>query len=247
MYRPAALAVTMLTALMLIDARPRTEPRKPTDEIERVQNSIGVLHDLTSSPDKAIPRHLLERSEAVVVIPSLVKGGFVVGAKHGRGIISARVTAGRAWSSPAFVTMTGGTIGWQIGIESVDLVLLVMNRKGVEDLLEDRFTVGGTASLAAGPVGRSADATTDAKLSSEILAYSRASGLFAGATLDGAALHGDKDANEAFYGRPLQVKALLMSHEHRPNVPEIAETWCDTLTALTGSKVPDAARVRGSR
>jgi SH3 domain-containing YSC84-like protein 1 len=208
---------------------------KPTDEAQRVQDSIAVLHDLTGSPDHGIPRHLLERSEAIVVIPALVKGGFVVGAKHGRGVMSARIE-GRGFSAPAFVTMTGGSIGWQIGVESVDLVLLVMNRQGVNDLLDDKFTVGGNASVAAGPVGRGADAATDAKLSSEILAYSRAAGLFAGASFEGAALHGDKDANQVFYGRPLGVRAITeMTH---PSAPEVMTTWQQTLNDLAVPKAP---------
>jgi lipid-binding SYLF domain-containing protein len=240
----AAIGVTTAAALVLGGAHPLTASKTSSDEVERLQNSIAVLHDLTSSPDRAIPRHLLERSEAIVVIPTLIKGGFIVGAKHGRGVMSSRDNASRSWSSPAFVTMTGGTIGWQIGLESVDLVLLVMNRKGVEDLLEDKFTLGGTASVAAGPVGRSADATTDAKLSSQILAYSRANGLFAGATLEGAALHGDKDANQAFYGTSTGVRAIVMSHE-RGQAPKIADVWCDTLAALAGAKAPEGPHRRG--
>jgi lipid-binding SYLF domain-containing protein len=208
---------------------------KPTDESQRIQDSLGVLHDLTGSPDHSIPRHLLERSEAIVVIPSLVKGGFVVGAKHGRGVMSARV-GGKGFSEPAFVTMSGGSVGWQIGLESVDLVLLVMNRKGVDDLLSDNFTMGGNASVAAGPVGRGADAATDAKLSSQILAYSRAAGLFAGATFEGAALHGDKDANKAFYGEPMTVKAI--TEMTKVPAPEIATTWQQTLNALAVPKAP---------
>jgi lipid-binding SYLF domain-containing protein len=208
---------------------------KPTDEIQRIQDSLGVLHDLTGSPDHSIPRHLLERSEAIVVIPSLVKGGFVVGAKHGRGVMSARVD-GKGFSAPAFVTMSGGSIGWQIGVESIDLVLLVMNRKGVDDLLSDNFTVGGNASVAAGPVGRNADAATDAKLSSEILAYSRSAGLFAGATFEGAAFHGDKDANTSFYGHPMTVRAII--EMTKPAGPEELSTWQQTLNELAVPKAP---------
>jgi lipid-binding SYLF domain-containing protein len=225
--------ITLLMVAMLVSLQPRTwATGKATDETDRIQSSLAVLHDLTTSPDKAIPRELLENAQAIVVIPSLVKGGFIVGAKHGRGVMSVREANGRAWSSPAFVTMTGGSIGWQIGVESVDLVLLVMNRKGVDDLMADRFTLGGNASLAAGPVGRTGDAATDAKLSSQILAYSRTSGLFAGATLEGAALRGDKDSNKAFYGRPMAVTAIVSPAERNANAPSIAETWRETLRRL---------------
>ena len=203
------------------------------DEVERVQNSIAVLHDLTATPDKAIPQHLLDRAEAIVVVPTLVKGGFVVGAKHGRGVMSVRrQDNSRAWSDPAFVTMTGGSIGWQVGVETVDLVLLVMNRKGVDDLLADKFTLGGEASVAAGPVGRTANAETDAKLSSQILAYSRTNGLFAGATLEGASLKSDHDSNKAFYGEPIDAKTITTASHEPAKAPAMARTWRETLRNL---------------
>jgi lipid-binding SYLF domain-containing protein len=208
----------------------------PTDEEERIQNSIEVLRELTATPDKAIPRHLLERADAIVVIPTLIKGGFIFGAKHGRGVMSVRDAEDRAWSDPGFVAMTGGSIGWQIGVQSVDLVFLVMNRKGVDDLLADKFTVGGSASVAAGPVGRSADAATDAKVASQILAYSRASGLFAGATLEGASLRADKDSLKAFFGRPVTLKDAVASVDKSVTLPAIAKTWRDTLRELAGPR-----------
>ncbi|HET9371280.1 MAG TPA: lipid-binding SYLF domain-containing protein, partial [Vicinamibacterales bacterium] len=173
---------------------------------ENVQQSLDVLTELTKVPEDRIPAHLLERAEAIVVIPTLVRGGFIVGAKHGTGLVSVRNRATNSWSAPAFVKMTGGSIGWQIGAQSVDVVLLVMNKRGVDDLLSDKFTLGGSLSVAAGPVGRSADASTDAKMSAQILAYSRAKGLFAGATLEGASIHTDDGNNEAVYGAGKDVK-----------------------------------------
>lgn len=207
-----------------------------SDEIERIQKSIGVLRELTATPDDAIPQYLLERAEAIVVIPSLVRGGFVVGAKHGKGVISVRDRAGNSWSAPAFMNMTGGSIGWQIGAESVDLVLLVMNRKGVDELLQDRFTLGGNLSVSAGPVGRSASAATNAQVSSEILAYSRSKGLFAGAMLEGAALHEDKDSNQAFYGSAISANAILSGRAALTTTPAAVSTWRDTLQRLTMPK-----------
>ena len=180
---------------------PRYAATQASEEMERIDKSIAVLRDLTSAPDNGIPQYLLERAEGIVVIPNLVKGGFVIGAKHGTGVFSARDRSRNTWSEPGFVHMTGGSIGWQIGVESTDLVLLVMNRAGVDDLLKDKFTLGGSLSVAAGPVGRSGDAATDAKVSAQILAYSRSKGLFAGATLEGSAVHADDSDNEAFYGR----------------------------------------------
>src|SRR5262245_17320630 len=185
-------SVFVALILLTVGARPyagaqsstnKTDNKEATAAIERVQSSMTVLGDLTKAPDDQIPTNLLSGSEAIAVIPSLVKGGFVVGAKHGRGIISVRRaggTDGNSWSKPAFVKMTGGNIGWQIGLEQIDLVLLVMNHDGIDDLLSDKFTLGGNLSVAAGPVGRSGDAATDAKLQAGILAYSRAKGLFAG-------------------------------------------------------------------
>lgn len=207
-----------------------------SDEIERIQKSIVVLRELTSAPEDAIPQYLLERAEAIVVIPSLVRGGFVIGAKHGKGVISVRDRSSNSWSPPAFMNMTGGSIGWQIGAEAVDVVLLVMNKKGVDELLEDRFTLGGELSVAAGPVGRSAAAATNAQVSSQILAYSKAKGLFAGATLEGAALHEDKDANRAFYGRAMTARGILAERAALSTVPPAAATWRDTLQRLTMPK-----------
>jgi len=190
-------------------AQPAQQDVELGDEAERIQESTEVLGELTRAPEDGIPAYLLDRAEAIVVIPSLIKGGFIVGAKHGKGILSRRDRATNTWSTPAFVQMTGGSIGWQIGAESIDLVLLVMNKKGLDQLLQDRFTLGGNVSVAAGPVGRSADAATNAQMNAEILAYSRARGLFAGATFEGAAVHADDDAIEDFYGREYELETVL--------------------------------------
>jgi lipid-binding SYLF domain-containing protein len=225
--------VVALAALVLFPAGTATVGQK--DEEEKINESIATLRDLTTTPDKAIPRHLLERAEAIVVIPSLVKGGFIIGAKHGKGVMSVRTGSDRAWSAPGFVKMTGGSIGWQIGLQSIDLVLLVMNRSGVDDLLADKFTLGGSASVAAGPVGRAADAATDAKLSSQILAYSRASGLFAGLTLEGASLRADKDSIKDFYSREQTLKDVVMS-PLSGTAPAAARQWQERLTEITNPK-----------
>ena len=204
-----------------------------SDEAKGITESIMVLRELTTAPDSRVPDYLLARAEAIVVIPTLVKGGFIIGAKHGKGVISTRDRATATWSNPAFVNMTGGSIGWQIGVESVDLVLLVMNARGVNDLLEDRFTIGGSLSIAAGPVGRTGDAATNAQVTAQILTYSRARGLFAGATLEGAGLRGDNDANKAAYGTTALREVL--SATPRPTAPEAAATWRATLKQLAGA------------
>jgi lipid-binding SYLF domain-containing protein len=204
----------------------------PADERARIESSIAVLKELTTASDNDIPQSLLEKADGIIVIPTLVKGGFIVGAKHGRGILSAREAGSRQWSLPLFVTMTGGSIGWQIGLQSVDLVLLVMNDRGVASVLDDKFTVGGTLSIAAGPVGRAAEASTDAKLNSGILAYSRAKGLFAGATLEGASLHPDKDANRDFYGATVDIRALVHATRVDPVMPAAVREWHDLLASF---------------
>ena len=166
------------------------------------------------------------------MIPDLLKGGFVVGGSHGKGVISVR--NGTEWSAPAFVQMTGGSIGWQIGVQSVDLVLLVMNRQGVDDLLNNKFKIGGNLSLAAGPVGRAAEASTDAKFSSQILAYSRAKGLFAGATLEGAGMPADEDDNADLYGAEASLREIT-SGRRTPITDTAAVTaWKDAIKRIAG-------------
>jgi lipid-binding SYLF domain-containing protein len=238
MLRHLRIHIVALAAIVGVGWPAFTVAQDASDEIERVQKSIEILRELTATPDDAIPQYLLERAEAIVVIPSLVRGGFVVGAKHGKGIISVRDRAGNTWSPPAFMNMTGGSIGWQIGAEAVDMVLLVMNKEGVGELLEDRFTLGGNLSVAAGPVGRSASAATNAQVSSQILAYSRSKGLFAGATIEGAALHEDKDANKNFYGTALTTRTIVGERTAMTTTPPAAEMWRDTLQRLTMPKAP---------
>jgi len=204
--------------------------RDTSDQAKVVQDSITVLRTLTAGADRQIPEDLLARAEAIVVIPSLVKGGFIIGAKHGKGVVSARDRATNTWSNPAFVDMTGGSIGWQIGVEAVDLVLLVMNRRGLDELLQDRFTLGGSLSVAAGPVGRSGDAATNPQVSAQILAYSKAKGLFAGATLEGGALRGDESDNKDFYG----TSSLRDVLNAKPGAtgPAAATEWRNALKSL---------------
>jgi lipid-binding SYLF domain-containing protein len=235
---PVSRAVLFATALAVMAPMPaRLAAQDRTDEVKTIEDSVVVLQTLTSSPDDRIPDNLLRKAEAIVVIPSLIKGGFVIGAKHGKGVISVRDSATGRWSVPAFVTMTGGSIGWQIGVESVDLVLLVMNRDGVDKLLDDKFTIGGSLSAAAGPVGRSGDAATDAQVSAEILAYSRAKGLFAGATFEGSALHADDSDNADFYGPRSNLRELVLAPGSRTTVPPPAATWQETLQRLAGRTV----------
>lgn len=211
-----------------------TARQAPAEEAEDIQKAVKVLEDLTNVPEDGIPKHLLQRAEAIIVIPNLVKGGFVIGAKHGKGILSTRNASTNEWSAPAFVQMTGGSIGWQIGVESVDLVLLVMNKSGVDSLLEDKFTIGGNLSVAAGPVGRASEAATNAQFGSQILAYSRAKGLFAGATLEGAKIHADNDDNEDLYGLEISTRDIVSGRRVPSPVPAPAMSWKAAIKRIVG-------------
>ena len=223
-----------LVALTVLTASPAVAQ---TNEEKRITDSGAVLETLVRAPDQGIPAHILERAEAIVVIPSLVKGGFIIGAQHGRGVMSVRNRETNTWSAPGFVALTGGSIGWQIGLQAVDLVLLVMNREGVKDLLDNEFKLGANASVAAGPVGRQGEASTDASLSAQILAYSRAKGLFAGLSLEGASLRVDRDANKDFYATAISTDEMVRGIT---KTTPLGSQWTATLARL----VPAQAAAR---
>lgn len=197
------------------------------DSIERLRMSSDVLHSIMDAPDKGIPEEVVSGAKCIVVVPHLVKGGFIVGGEHGRGIATCRTPEG--WSAPAFVSIGGGSFGLQIGVEGVDLVMLVMNDQGLQHLLSSKFKIGGDASASAGPVGRHASAGTDWKLNTEILTYSRSQGVFAGITLDGAVVEQDSDSTRAIYGRDRAFHAILSGRVAAPKstmgfMKAIAET-----------------------
>ena len=174
---------------------------------DRLQHAGAVLHEVMAAPDNGIPYEVLEHARCIAVVPHLVKGGFVFGAEGGRGVATCRTPDG--WSAPAFFAITGGSWGLQIGVEGIDLVLVVQGDQGLEHLIGSKFEIGGDASAAAGPVGRHASADTDWKLNTEILTYSRAKGIFAGITLNGAAIRRDDDSTEAIYGAEISTRRLL--------------------------------------
>jgi lipid-binding SYLF domain-containing protein len=184
------------------------------DSIERLQMSSDVLHAMMDAPDKGIPEEVVKDAKCIVVVPHLVKGGFVIGGEHGRGIASCRTAAG--WSAPAFISIGGGSWGLQIGVEGVDLVMVVMNDRGLQHLLSDKFQIGGDASASAGPVGRHASAGTDWQMNTEILTYSRSRGVFAGITLDGAVVEQDVDSTVAIYGHNASFRAVLSGNVRAP-------------------------------
>jgi SH3 domain-containing YSC84-like protein 1 len=177
------------------------------DSVERLQSSVEVLHAIMATPDKGIPEEVLSNAKCILVVPNLIKGGFIVGGKHGRGVASCRTADG--WSAPAFVSVDGGSAGLQIGLEGVDLVMLVMNDQGFQHLLSSKFELTGEASGAAGPVGRHASAGTDWKMNTEVLTYSRSKGVFAGLTLEGAVVQQDNDSTRAIYGKNMEFRNIL--------------------------------------
>lgn len=181
---------------------------------DRVEAAADVLNEIQSAPDKGIPQEVLGSAECVAVVPSMLKGAFIIGGNHGRGIASCRTPKG--WSAPAFFVVTGGSIGWQIGGQAIDVVMLIMNKNGMKRLLSSEFELGADASVAAGPVGRHADAGTDWKMRAEVLTYSRARGLFAGVSLNGAVIKQDKDSTREFYGHMVSFPASLQGEVDPP-------------------------------
>ncbi len=182
--------------------------------------------------DKAVPKSILERAEAIAVFPALLEGGFVVGVSRGHGAISVRDPKSGAWSSPGFLTITGGSFGLQIGAQAVDLVLVVQNRRGLDQLLQNQFKVGADAAVAAGPVGRDASASTDIQMRAQILSYSRTRGIFAGMTLNGSTISQDRDANERFYGTAYRTTQIV--NEHLGGSPEPSGAWKAALAKYAG-------------
>lgn len=178
------------------------------EENKRAENAIRVLKEIMMAPDNSIPKDLLQNAHAIAVIPDVVKAGLVVGGRHGDGLISVKTRDG-TWSNPSFIGLTGGSIGFQAGVSSTDVILVFRTQRGVDSIVHGKFTLGADASAAAGPVGRSATASTDAQMHAEIYSYSRARGLFAGAALDGSAITIDNDANQAVYGEGVTPRRIF--------------------------------------
>ena len=184
------------------------------DSVARLDSSVEVLHAIMATPDKGIPEEVLSNAKCILVVPNLIKGGFIFGGKHGRGVASCRTAEG--WSAPAFVSVGGGSWGLQIGVEGVDLVMLVMNEQGFQRLLSSKFEFTGEGSVAAGPVGRHASAGTDWKMNTEVLTYSRSKGVFAGLTLEGAVVEQDNDSTRAIYGKHMMFRTILSGKATTP-------------------------------
>jgi SH3 domain-containing YSC84-like protein 1 len=183
---------------------------------ERLQSSADVFRQVMDTPDKGIPQDLLAKAQCVIIVPGMKKGAFVVGGEFGRGFAECRHGDGIGWGAPGAIRVEGGSFGAQIGGSSTDVVMLVMNRDGMNKLLGDKFTLGADASVAAGPVGRTADADTDVRMRAEILAWSRARGLFVGISLNGATLRADSDVNQILYGRKIGNREVLTGGTEPP-------------------------------
>jgi lipid-binding SYLF domain-containing protein len=209
----ACLCACFATSVVLADEEKTKDPDNKT--VGRVQAAADVLNEIESAPDQGIPEEVLGSAECVAVVPSLLKGGFIVGARYGRGVASCRAEKG--WSAPAFFRVEGGSFGLQIGGQAVDLVMLIMNKEGMRNLLSSKFQLGADASVAAGPVGRHAEGSTDWKMRAQILTYSRARGVFAGITLNGARVTQDKDATREFYSRMVPFKTALTGTIEAPD------------------------------
>jgi SH3 domain-containing YSC84-like protein 1 len=206
------------------------------DEVKRLSDAGAILTELRNTPEKGIPEELWAKAQCVVVIPSMKKAAFIVGGEYGSGVMSCR---SKGWSAPVFMQLAKGSWGLQIGGEQVDLVLLVMNRRGVDKLLQDKVSLGADASVAAGPVGRSANAATDAQMGAEMLAYSRSQGLFAGIDISGGVLRPDKDADARGYGPNASARSVIEGTGHI-DVPAAAKAFVTSLerevSATTGRK-----------
>ena len=185
---------------------------------DRLDASADTLGDMMHASDHGIPQDLLDKAKCVVVVPGMKKAGFIFGAKYGRGFSVCRRSGGSGWSAPAAMRVEGGSVGFQIGASETDIVLLVMNDGGMKHLLSDKFTIGGEATAAAGPVGRDASAQTDADLKAEMLSYSRSRGLFAGISLEGATLRPDEEANHELYGHDTTNREILTGDFRTPEV-----------------------------
>lgn len=184
-------------------------------DAERLAEASTVFSEVMATPDKAIPRELLEKAHCIAVVPGFKKGAFIVGASYGKGYLSCRSVGKSGWSAPATIRIEGGSLGFQIGGTETDLILLVMNSRGADSLMSSKFTLGGAVQAAAGPVGRTSTAETDAAMRAEILSYSRARGLFAGISLQGATLRADEDGNAALYKRKLSTAQIVRERKVR--------------------------------
>jgi lipid-binding SYLF domain-containing protein len=204
------------TLSLAIGCAPLIAADEKEKNAERLDDAAALFSEVMGTPDKAIPQNLLDKASCIVLVPGLKKAAFVVGGKYGRGFALCRAQGGTGWGPPAAIRIEGGSVGFQLGVSSTDVILLIMNERGMKRLTQSKFTIGGEATAAAGPVGRDATAQTDAMMTAEILSWSRSKGLFAGISLDGATLRNDIDENQIMYGQRWDSKQILGSGAKPP-------------------------------
>jgi lipid-binding SYLF domain-containing protein len=208
--------LTFSVAGLAQSAAKDNDARDTKDQAERAQNAAAVLTEIMNIPEGGIPEELMSRAKGIAVIPHVVKGAIGIGGRHGKGLVSQRDASGK-WSAPSFVDIGGASFGLQLGVQATDVVLVFTNEQGLKSLLDGKVTLGADASVAAGPLGRKASASTDIKLNSAIFSYSRSKGLFAGVSLDGAAITIDDSGNQKVYGKDVDAKNILIARTVKPN------------------------------
>lgn len=220
-----AAVVAALAAIGPLSQTNSLAAQNNEDQAKRVREAATVLDGIMGAADKAVPRSVMEKAEAIAVFPSLIKGGIGIGGQRGRGILSVRDRKNGGWSNPAFLTITGGSVGAQFGLQAIDLVLVINNQRGLEQLVKNQFKVGADAGVAAGPVGREASAATDIQMRAQILSYSRSRGLFAGVTLNGSTIRQDRDANERLYGVGYRTGQIVFEGMGAPTATDAVNNW----------------------
>lgn len=232
-------ALSIILGSLLAVAHPVPAPGRPAgsdapaSEIKKVEDSIRVLQEMMKESDKSIPVKLLENSAGIAIIPDVIKAAYIVGGRHGNGLVCVRNKNG-VWSNPVFIGITGGSVGWQIGVQSADIILVFRTPRSIDNFAKGKFTLGADAGISAGPVGRSAEASTDAELKAEIYSYSRSRGLYAGLSLQGASLYVDAKANQSFYGTKGIVPRTIFEGQV-VNVPDVAAKLRRALESFSGA------------
>ncbi|HDT14390.1 MAG TPA: hypothetical protein ENO03_08570 [Candidatus Aminicenantes bacterium] len=228
------LAIALMVALALAGpsgAGPESQAgENASNQIGKIEDAIRVLEEMMKESDKSVPANLIEEAAGIAIIPDVIRAGLVIGGRHGKGVLLVRAGTG-SWSDPAFIEITGGSIGWQAGVQSADVILVFRTPRSIENFNEGKFTLGADAGIAAGPVGRTAEASTDAELKAEILSYSRSRGLFVGLTLQGSSIRSDRKANRNFYGREVTPKEIFDGHA--PAAPAVASKLKSVLADIT--------------
>lgn len=221
------VAILFLAAAAI--SQPLSAQKDKGDEVKKLSEAGVVLDEIMAAPDKGIPSSVLEKAEGIAIFPGLLKAGLGFGGERGHGVLSVRDKKTGGWSDPAFLTITGGSFGAQIGVQSIDLVLVINNQRGLEQLVKNQFKIGADAGVAAGPVGRNASAATDIQMRAQILSYSRSRGLFAGVTLNGTTINQDRDANERLYGVGYRTGQIVFDGMGKAKDPNAVNQWKETL------------------